>query len=285
MTKPEIVRTVVELRSRIQAFRAAGERVALVPTMGALHAGHLALVAQAGGAAGRVVVSIFVNPAQFAPGEDLATYPRDLDADLAALSGHGVDLVYAPELGEMYLPDGATAVSVGGPSQGLESAFRPHFFTGVATVVSKLLIQCAPDVAVFGEKDFQQLAVIRRLVADLAIPVEIVGGETVREPDGLAMSSRNVYLSLEDRAKAPRLHAALSAASRSIASGGNPEEAVAVSTVDLQQAGFVVDYLELRDGATLGAFDASSSGPGRLLAAARLGGVRLIDNVAVTKPD
>jgi pantoate--beta-alanine ligase len=249
--------------------------------MGALHAGHLALVDQAAGRADRVVVSIFVNPTQFAPTEDLATYPRDLARDLAALEPRRVDLVFAPEAAEMY-PDGScTTVTVGGPAEGLESVARPHFFAGVATVVTKLLAQCAPDVAIFGEKDFQQLAVVRRLVRDLHLPVEIQSGPTVREADGLALSSRNVYLGAEDRARAPALYAALSAAAERIAGGGDPTAALAEARRAIEAAGFAIDYVERRDAATLGAPDPSGRRPARLLAAARIGGVRLIDNVAV----
>jgi pantoate--beta-alanine ligase len=281
MSEITIATTVAALREHAAAWRAAGETIALVPTMGALHPGHIALVEKAASLSDRVIVSIFVNPTQFAPHEDFSSYPRDLAADLAALGGKGVSLVYAPERGEMY-PDGAsTVVTVGGPSEGLESDARPHFFAGVATVVSKLLIQCAPDVAVFGEKDFQQLAVVRRLVRDLSLPVEIVGLPTVREPSGLARSSRNAYFDEADRARAAALYAALSAAAQAIGTGGNPDEALAGAGAAIERAGFALDYLELRDEDTLGAPLADR--PLRLLVAARLAGVRLIDNVRVTK--
>lgn len=278
MSRPQIVTTVAYLREMLAEWRRDGERIALVPTMGALHAGHIALVEAAAASADRVVVSIFVNPTQFAPHEDLATYPRTLEADLTALSATTADLVYAPGVTEMY-PEGAcTVVTVGGPSEGLESVARPHFFAGVATVVSKLLIQCAPDVAMFGEKDFQQLAVVRRMTRDLSLATEIRSLQTVREADGLAMSSRNVYLGPEDRAHAPTLHRAIRQAAADIAAGGAPSDALARAREDVEAAGFTIDYLELRDSDTL---SVDVAGPGRILVAARLGGVRLIDNVPV----
>jgi len=205
-----VVRTVSALRRAVMRWRAAGERIALVPTMGALHAGHLALVRAARRRARRVVVSIFVNPAQFAPHEDLASYPRSWDTDLAALSAMGVDLVWAPAVVAMYPPGFATRIVPEGPATaGLEDKFRPHFFSGVATVVGKLLIQCAPDLAMFGEKDYQQLKAVTRLARDLDLPVKIVAVATVREPDGLALSSRNSYLSASERAAAPALYRVL----------------------------------------------------------------------------
>ncbi|WP_026362898.1 pantoate--beta-alanine ligase [Methylopila sp. M107] len=282
MQTPAVVTTVDALRAVVGNWRRAGEKVALVPTMGALHAGHLALVAEAARAAPRVVVSIFVNPTQFAPHEDLATYPRNLERDLAALAPAGVDLVFAPEVGEMYPEGASTVVTVGGPSQGLESDARPHFFAGVATVVAKLLTQCAADVAVFGEKDFQQLAVVRRLARDLSIPTEIRSAPTVREPSGLALSSRNAYLSADDRARAAGLHAALSGAAEGVRAGRSAESAIATARAQIEASGFAVDYVELRDAGTLGAFEPDSGRDGRILAAARIGGVRLIDNVPVT---
>lgn len=281
MSRPDVVTTVAELRARLAPWRRAGETIALAPTMGALHAGHLALVEKASGAANRVVVSIFVNPTQFAPHEDLATYPRPFEADLDALGGRGVDLVYAPEAAEMYPEGSATVVSVGGPSAGLESDARPHFFAGVATVVTKILVQCAPDVALFGEKDFQQLAVVKRLVRDLSLPVEIVAVATMREPDGLAMSSRNAYLGAEDRARAPALHAAMQGAAEAIRSGRDVVKALAEARSKIEGAGFSIDYLELRDSGTLKPLAVLGEGPARLLTAARIGGVRLIDNIAV----
>lgn len=279
MHRPDVATTVADLRARLAPWRGAGERIALVPTMGALHAGHLSLVKAVAETCDRVVVSIFVNPTQFAPTEDFATYPRDVESDLAKLSGSGAGLVYTPAVAEMY-PDGAsTVVTVGGPSAGLESNARPHFFAGVATVVAKLLIQCAPDVAIFGEKDFQQLAVIRRMALDLSLPVEIVAGATIREDDGLAMSSRNAYLSGDDRRRAAGLYAALSKAAAAIESGTSSASAVADAKRGVQDAGFAVDYVEHRDAASLGPVNPAQ--PGRIIAAARIAGVRLIDNVPV----
>src|ERR1700689_5515591 len=200
----EIVTTIKDMRARIADWRARGQRIGLVPTMGALHEGHLSLLREAGTHCARTVVSIFANPRQFAPHEDFDRYPRDLQADAAKLAG--ADLVFAPTVAQMY-PDGfATKIAVGGPSEGLETEFRPHFFSGVATIVAKLLIAAMPDYAIFGEKDYQQLLVIRRLVADLALPVEIAGGAILREADGLAMSSRNAYLGAEERRIAGRLN-------------------------------------------------------------------------------
>lgn len=283
MSRPEVVRATNDLRARVSSWRRAGERVGLVPTMGALHAGHLALVAAAQRSADRVVASIFVNPTQFAPHEDLATYPRTFEADLDALGRAGVDLVFAPDVEEMY-PEGATTVvTVGGPSEGLESDARPHFFAGVATVVTKLLIQASPDVAAFGEKDFQQLAVVRRLVQDLRLPVEIVPVPTLRDPDGLAMSSRNAYLSPDDRARAPSLFAALSKAGGRIGAGETPAAALADARAAITAAGFELDYLEFRDSGTLQSIDRLGDGPARLLVAARISRVRLIDNVHVIR--
>lgn len=283
MSPPVVVSTVSELRAQLRPWRAGGGGIALVPTMGALHEGHLSLVRKAAEEAEKVVVSIFVNPTQFAPHEDLATYPRDLASDLRKLEGVPVDLVFAPDPAEMYPEGASTVVTVGGPANGLESDARPHFFAGVATVVAKLLIQCAPDVAVFGEKDFQQAAVVRRLVRDLCLPVRIETLATVREPSGLALSSRNAYLSAADRDTAATLHKAMTAAAGSISAGGNPEAALAVARRQMESVGFTIDYLELRDAETLGAYDPSLDRPARLLAAARLSGVRLIDNIPVIK--
>src|SRR6266508_3816406 len=216
--RPRVVRTVSALRRAVGEFRKSRQRIALVPTMGALHAGHLALVRAARRRASRVLVLIFVNPAQFAPHEDLATYPRTFDADLEALAGLGVDLVWAPPVDVMYSPDFATRIVPEGPAKvGLEDKFRPHFFTGVATVVGKLLIQCMPDFAMFGEKDYQQLRVVTRLVEDLDLPVKIVAVPTVRESDGLALSSRNAYLSADERKIAPTLHRVLRESAAKIA--------------------------------------------------------------------
>ena len=275
----QTVRDVPSLRSAVAAWRAAGETVALVPTMGALHAGHIALIAIARTKADRVVASIFVNPKQFGPNEDLDRYPRREAADAKALLEAGCDLLWLPPVEAMY-PDGfATNVTISGVTEPLDGAARPGHFDGVATVVSKLFNQVRPDVAVFGEKDFQQLAVIRRLVADLDFGIEIVGAPTQRDDDGLALSSRNAYLTPEDRAAAVALPRALGEAAEGIASGEDPDAALAKARARLESAGFAVDYVELADAESLGAVR-----PGRarrLLAAARIGGVRLIDNVAV----
>jgi pantoate--beta-alanine ligase len=260
------------LRAEIGRWRADGQSIALVPTMGALHAGHIAMVGAALAAADRVVVSIFVNPTQFAPHEDLARYPRDEAGDVAKLAGAGAHLVWAPPVSEMYPEGFATRIAVEGAALPLEGAFRPHHFGGVATIVCKLLAAATPNVALFGEKDFQQLAVIRQMVRDLALPVVIQGVQTVREDDGLALSSRNAYLSDDERYIAPMLYKALS----EVARGRDPREAAELLLV----AGFAkIDYLEVRDAETLAPFDPASGRPGRVLAAAWLGKTRLIDNV------
>jgi pantoate--beta-alanine ligase len=279
--RPVIVRTVADLRARITAWRMAGETVAMVPTMGALHQGHLSLVEEGFRRANHVVVSIFVNPTQFAPHEDFQTYPRTEGTDVDKLTGLGTDLVFAPNALEMYPLGAVTRVEIAGPALGLETDFRPHFFGGVATVVAKLLIACAPDIAIFGEKDYQQLAVVRQMVRDLMLPVEIVGGATVREADGLAMSSRNAYLTPEERAVAPRLYAEMQKVAAAVRAGGDAATAVAEAQAALLAAGFrQVDYLAVRNAVTL----AAPSEPGeplRLLAALWLGRTRLIDNMAV----
>lgn len=249
--------------------------------MGALHAGHLELVRAARANADRTVVTIFVNPTQFAPTEDLEAYPRDRDADLAKLAELGVDAVFAPGGEEMYADGFATTISIAGPALGLETDCRPHFFQGVATVVAKLLIATQPDIAMFGEKDYQQLLVVRRMVADLGLPVDIVGLPTVREADGLALSSRNVYLSPVERAVAPRLYAVLRETAAAVRAGTAPDAAVKAAHDALTAAGFTVDYVALRDAATLAEVSDTQSESLRLLAAARLGTTRLIDNIAV----
>lgn len=275
----QTVRQLSELREAISAFRAAGERVALVPTMGALHAGHMALVESAKRSADRVVVSIFVNPTQFGPNEDFAQYPRKELADSTMLKKAGVDLLWMPPVEVMY-PDGLeTDVSVSGVSEVLDGAHRPGHFDGVATVVSRLFAQVTPDVALFGEKDWQQLAVIRQMVADLKLKLEIQGVVTQRDDDGLALSSRNAYLVPEDRAKAVALPRALGAAARAISDGGDAEAALAQARETMAAAGFEVDYVALRDAATLS--DPVEGKPRRLLAAARIGKTRLIDNIPV----
>lgn len=279
----QTVRRLEDLREALSAFRAAGERVVLVPTMGALHDGHMALVEAARRAGERVVVSIFVNPRQFAPGEDLDKYPRKEQADSRLLTAAGVDILWLPPVEVMY-PDGfATTVSVSGVSEVLDGAHRPGHFDGVATVVAKLFNQVRPQVAVFGEKDWQQLAVIRRMVADLDLEIEILGVPTQREDDGLALSSRNVYLAPEDRARAIALPRALGLAERAIAKGDDTEAALTQAREMLVAAGFEVDYVTLADAETLS--DPQPGRPLRLLAAARIGGTRLIDNIPVNTSD
>src|SRR5262245_48217694 len=277
-----VARNLAALRHRIARFRAAGETVALVPTMGALHDGHLALVRQARRKADRVVVSIFVNPTQFAPREDLATYPRTWDADLAALARLDTDLVWAPPAALMYPPDFATRIAPEGPARaGLEDKFRPHFFGGVATVVAKLFLQCAPDVAVFGEKDYQQLKVVTQMVQDLNMPLRIVPGRTVRERDGLALSSRNAYLTPEQRAVAPTLYRVLRDSTAEIRDRQPVASVLARGRKTLARAGFALDYLEARQADTLQPIRSLKEGPIRILVAAKLGTTRLIDNVGV----
>ncbi|GLK71795.1 pantoate--beta-alanine ligase [Ancylobacter dichloromethanicus] len=275
------VHTVAALRDQVRQWRAAGERVALVPTMGALHAGHVALMDAGRALAQRVIVSIFVNPTQFAPTEDLSRYPRTLEADLATADAAGVDLAFVPDAGQMYPEGFATTIALTGPALGLESDFRPTHFAGVATVVAKLLIQSQPDVALFGEKDYQQLQVVSRLVRDLDLPVDIVGVPTVREADGLALSSRNVFLRPEERAAAPALHRALRAAAAAIAEGGDITTAVDEARACVATAGFQLDYLDARHAMTLARVTSHTDGPIRLLVAARIGATRLIDNLAV----
>ena len=280
MTKPlEIVRSVNMLRATVAGWRQNGARIALVPTMGALHLGHLSLVEIAKGTAERVIASIFVNPTQFGPGEDFATYPRDEAGDLAKLASAGVDLVYAPGNTEIYPTGFETRVNVPSLSQDLCGAARPGHFEGVATVVTKLLLQSAPDVAVFGEKDYQQLLVIRRLVRDLDIPVRIVSGPIVREPDGLALSSRNAYLSPEERRVAPLLFRTLSEVAEALAAGGEAHEAAESGRDKLEAKGFRVDYVAIRDPDTLAPLAGPLRGRARVLGAAALGATRLIDNV------
>ena len=276
----QTIRRLEELRETISVFREGGKRVALVPTMGALHAGHMALVEEAKLAADHVVVSIFVNPTQFAPNEDFAQYPRKEQADSRMLSSAGVDVLWMPSIEEMYPNGPEIDVRASEIGDTLDGAHRPGHFDGVTTVVARLFDQVRPDIALFGEKDWQQLAVIRQMAADLKLPLEIRGVPTQREDDGLALSSRNAYLRPEDRMKAVALPRALGAAERTIATGGDPAAALAQAIDTLSAAGFDVDYVELRDAATLGA--PVEGQPMRLLAAARIGGTRLIDNIAVT---
>jgi pantoate--beta-alanine ligase len=278
--RPVVVRKLARLRRTVVHWRAAGETVALVPTMGALHAGHLALVRLARRRADRVVVSIFVNPAQFAPNEDFATYPRSFAADVKALREARADLVWAPAVPDMYPHDFAVQVVPAGPAAvGLEDAARAHFFAGVATVVAKLFTQCMPDIAVFGEKDYQQLRVVTAMARDLDLPTKIVGAPTVREADGLAMASRNVYLTADERAVAPVLYRVLKLCAEKIAAGRPIAAILAEGRETLERAGFRLAYLEARDAETLG--PPAKGRPLRLLVAATLGRTRLIDNVAV----
>jgi pantoate--beta-alanine ligase len=277
-----VARSIAGLRQQVAAWRTAGERVGLVPTMGALHAGHLALVAAARAQCRRAIVSIFVNPKQFGPREDFSSYPRPEADDLAKLAAVHADLAFIPVVDEMYPPGFATTISVGGPSEGLCGAHRPGHFDGVATVVAKLLIQAAPDTAYFGEKDYQQLMVVRRMARDLNLPVEIVGVPTVREPDGLALSSRNVYLSAAERAVAPNLHLVMQEAAVEIAHGAPPRPVLDRAVAALGELGLAVEYLERRDAATLAPLPPDTpTGPARLLAAVQLGRTRLIDNIPV----
>jgi pantoate--beta-alanine ligase len=281
-THPPVIRSVPALRRWLAPIRAADERLALVPTMGALHKGHLSLVRVARRRADWVAVSIFVNPAQFAPHEDFSTYPRNLGADLALLREAGVDVVWAPTTEVMYPQGFATHLMPEGPAvAGLEDKFRPHFFSGVATVVAKLLIQCQPDIAVFGEKDYQQLRVVKQLARDLDLPVRIIGVPTQRSRDGLALSSRNAYLSAAERAIAPRLHRVLRQCAKAIKSGVAIAAVLAQGRHEIEQAGFVIDYLEARHAQTLAPVASRDDGPIRLLVAARIGRTRLIDNIAV----
>jgi pantoate--beta-alanine ligase len=283
MAQPvSVLRTVPSLRRATSRWRAAGERIALVPTMGALHAGHVALISAARRRAQRTLVSIFVNPTQFAPEEDLATYPRTWDTDLRLLRKLAVDAVWAPMVETMYPRGFATnVVPAGAATAGLEDRFRPHFFAGVATVVAKLLVQCAPDVAIFGEKDYQQLRVVDRLTKDLDLPTRIIAVPTVREKDGLALSSRNVYLSANDRERAPVLYRVLKECAQKIARGDEPKSVLRVGAASIVHSGFRLDYLEARHAQTLEPLSSLNQGPIRLLVAGRLGNIRLIDNVSV----
>jgi pantoate--beta-alanine ligase len=277
-----VVRTVKALHAAIAGFRSRKSNIALVPTMGALHDGHISLLRLARSHAGRTVVSIFVNPAQFAPHEDLGRYPRTWKTDIAALGTEKADLVFAPEVAELYPEGFATRIAPEGPALvGLEDKFRPHFFGGVATIVAKLLIAAMPDIAIFGEKDFQQLLVIRRLVRDLALPIKIVGGPTVREKDGLALASRNVYLTPAERKAAPTLYRTLRESAAAIASGGPLAEIMASGKSAIEHAGFKIDYFEARHAETLDPIASPKEGPIRLLVAAKLGATRLIDNLGV----
>lgn len=282
----EIVRTARDIRAVTGSWRGGGFSVGLVPTMGGIHAGHLALAAAAKKKDGRVAASLFVNPRQFGPDEDLSAYPRDEAADAARLASAGVDILFAPTLAEIY-PDGfATTVSVAGLSEPLCGAFRPGHFDGVATVVAKLLIATAPDAAWFGEKDYQQLQVVKRLVRDLGLPVAVRSVATVREPDGLALSSRNAYLTVDERRRAPALHRTLAAMAAAMAAGAaDVAGEVARAAEALRLAGFdPVDYVAAVDAETLAPLTGPPRRPARAMAAATLGRARLIDNVPVAVP-
>lgn len=276
-----IIQTGDALRQTVRRWKREGLTVGLVPTMGALHAGHLSLIELARAHCDRVVATIFVNPRQFSPGEDLDAYPRTIERDTALLREAGCHALFAPAVSEIY-PDGfATSITVAGISEGLCGATRPNFFGGIATVVAKLLILAEPDKAFFGEKDYQQLLVIRRLVTDLALPVEIIGGALVREADGLAMSSRNAYLSGNERQMALTLHHTLKEVTAGLEAGAEPGRLIAMGLERLASAGFRMDYLELRDAETLEPIERLER-PARLLAGGYLGKTRLIDNMPVT---
>jgi pantoate--beta-alanine ligase len=274
-----IARTRPELAEACAALRRSHGRVALVPTMGALHAGHLALLDTARRAAPAVAASIFVNPTQFAPNEDFNRYPREEAADLEKLRRAGCDLVWLPGVADMYPPGDSTLIDTAGPAQGWEGAIRPGHFRGVATVVAKLFGQVRPDAAIFGEKDWQQLQVIRRMVTDLLLPVEVIGATIVREHDGLAMSSRNRFLTEAERQAAPALHLALCEIRRLLAGGMDAHEAIAAGRAKLPAPQFAIDYLALVEGGSLREINAPVA-DARLIAAAKLGSVRLLDNIA-----
>lgn len=277
----QIIRRLEELDPALAKLRQAGEKIALVPTMGALHAGHMALIEQARGHAGRVVATIFVNPMQFGAGEDLGRYPRQEAADAAMLEEAGCDLLWLPAVEDIYPSGFATKIHVSGLSERWEGEARPGHFDGVATVVAKLFLIILPDLSLFGEKDFQQLVVIRRMASDLGLGGEIVGVPTVRDADGLALSSRNAYLSAADRIRAPALPNTLEAARQAILFGEPVAETLAAAMKSLEVAGFApIDYVALVDAASLEPLDAPR-GTMRLVAAATIGGTRLIDNIAV----
>jgi pantoate--beta-alanine ligase len=277
-----IVRMVPALRRALDNLRARKATTALVPTMGALHDGHVSLVRLAKRRAKFVIVSIFVNPTQFAPSEDFSSYPRTWQADVAKLAAENVDLIWNPGVKTMY-PDGfATKILTEGPATAdLEDRFRPQFFAGVATVVGKLFMQVRPDVAVFGEKDFQQLRVVTQMAGDLDLGVKVIGSKTLRERDGLAMSSRNVYLSAEERLIAPALYRAMKESARRLRAGDDIKTVMANGAEMIANAGFILDYFEARHAGTLAPIASVKDGPVRILVAARIGVTRLIDNVAV----
>ena len=279
---PTIVRTVPALRRAVDSLRARKATIALVPTMGALHDGHASLVRLAKQRANKVIVSIFVNPTQFAPSEDFSSYPRSWKADVAKLAAENVDLIWNPDVKTMY-PDGfATRIAPEGPATvGLEDRFRPHFFGGVATMVGKLFMQVRPDFAIFGEKDFQQLRVVTRMAGDLDLAVKVIGSKTVRERDGLAMSSRNVYLTPEQRGVATTLYRAMKQGAARLRAGDGIDAVMAGGAEMITAAGFVLDYFEVRHAETLAPIASVKDGPMRILVAAKIGKTRLIDNIGV----
>jgi pantoate--beta-alanine ligase len=279
---PMVVRTVPALRRALDGLRVRKATTALVPTMGALHDGHVSLVRLAQRRATRVIVSIFVNPTQFAPTEDFGSYPRTWKADVGKLAAENVDLIWHPDVKVMYPEGFATRIVPAGPATaGLEDRFRPHFFGGVATVVGKLFTQCRPDFAIFGEKDFQQLRVVTQMARDLDLGVKVIGSKTVRERDGLAMSSRNVYLSPQERRVAPELYRTMKECAKRLHAGESVEPVMAGGAKLITNAGFSVDYLEVRHAETLAPITSIKDGPLRMLVAAKLGTTRLIDNIAV----
>ena len=279
---PTIVRTVPALRRALDGLRARKATTALVPTMGALHDGHMSLVRLAKRRAKRVIVSIFVNPTQFAPTEDFGSYPRTWKADVARLAAEDIDLIWNPDVRIMYPAGFATRIAPeGAATAGLEDRFRPHFFGGVATVVGKLFTQVRPDFAIFGEKDFQQLRVVTRMAVDLDLGVKVIGSRTVRERDGLAMSSRNVYLTPEQRQLAPVLYRAMQESAKRLRAGDDTAAAMAGGAELIVNAGFVLDYFEARHAETLAPVASVADGPVRILVAAKLGNTRLIDNLGV----
>ncbi|WP_291865097.1 pantoate--beta-alanine ligase [Bradyrhizobium sp.] len=279
---PMIVRTLPALRRALDGFRARRVKTALVPTMGALHDGHVSLVRLAKRRARKVVVSIFVNPTQFAPTEDFGSYPRTWKADVARLAAEGVDLIWNPDVKTMYPAGFATRIVPGGPAMAeLEDRFRPHFFAGVATVVGKLFTQVRPDFAIFGEKDFQQLQVVTRMAGDLDLGVKVLGSRTVRECDGLAMSSRNIYLTPAERQVAPVLYRAMKESATRLRAGDDIKAVLAGGAELITEAGFVLDYFEARHAESLAPIASVKDGPVRILVAARLGKTRLIDNLGV----
>jgi pantoate--beta-alanine ligase len=282
VNRPRVLRTVPSLRRALELFSEAGDRIALVPTMGALHRGHLALMREARRRAKRVAVSIFVNPTQFAPNEDFSSYPRNFTADLRALAEAKIDLVWAPPAEVMYPNGFATRIELAGPAKaGLEDKFRPHFFGGVATICAKLFLQVSPDFALFGEKDYQQLRMVTQMAKDLDLTVKIAGVPTVREKDGLALSSRNAYLLAAERSVAPTLYRVLKGGAARIKTGEAIAAVLDDGRAEIVRAGLALDYLEARHALTLAPVTSRKDGPIRLLVAAKLGKTRLIDNLAV----